>query len=197
MNPLSPRTPTRRAGGYSLVEALIATAILGVVALSIFTLFFLGRRNIYSGKQMSQAIVIGTGVLEDLAPLNKRQIYNGAFGIADTATGAAITLPRVSGTAAMSFTNSAMRSTSATIVTPAPAGISTSNNPPDFLNRWQNSIGGKMLGGSVSVVLTPDQDPTNTPAQFGTASLLRIRVIVRWQENRRQREAVWDTVKAY
>lgn len=194
-----PDTPEPRGNGngYSLVEALIATAILGVVALSIFTLFFLGRRNIYSGKQMSQAIVVGTGVLEDLAPLNKRNIYNGAFGIADTATGTSFTLPRVSGSTAMAFTNSALRSTNAAIVTPAPTGISTSNTPPGFLARWQAAVNGKLQNGSVTVVLTPDQDPTNTPAQFGTATLLRIRVLVRWTENRRAREAVWDTVKAY
>jgi prepilin-type N-terminal cleavage/methylation domain-containing protein len=188
-------TPQRERG-YSLIEALIATAILGVVALSIFTLFYFGRRNIYSGKQMSQAVVIGTGVLEDLAPLSKKNIYNGAFGLADTATGANITLPRVSGTAAMTFTNSAIRSTNASIVTGF-ADISTSNNPPDLLNRWQQRIGGKLLNASVTVILTPTQDPTNTPAQFGTARLLRIRVVVRWSEARRNREAIWDTVKSY
>jgi prepilin-type N-terminal cleavage/methylation domain-containing protein len=186
------------SAGFNLVEVLIAVAILGVVAISIFTLFVMGRRNIYSGKQTSQAIAVGTQVLEDLAPLNKQLIYKGAFGIADNAIGEDFTLPRVSGRAAMSFTNSRMRSTNATILASPPADISTQNTPPAFITRWNTLLGTKLgPGSSVTVVLTPDQDPTNDPAQFETAQLLRIRVVVRWNETNRPREAIWDTVKAY
>src|SRR6267378_935288 len=91
--------------GYNLIEVIVATALLGIVSITIFTLFVMGRRNVYSGKQASQAIAIGTQVMEDLAPLNKQMVYNGAFGIADNATGGAITLPRVSGLATPTFTN--------------------------------------------------------------------------------------------
>lgn len=186
------------SAGFNLVEVLIAVAILGVVAISIFTLFVMGRRNIYSGKQTSQAIAVGTQVLEDLAPLNKEMVYTGAFGLADDDSGDTITLPRVSGLAAMTFENSRIRSTNATIVSSPPADISTQNTPPGLITRWTNLLGTKLgPGSSVTVVLTPDQDPTNTPAQFGTAQLLRIRVIVRWSETQRPREAIWDTVKAF
>ncbi len=198
MNSMSRISRKHSSAGFNLVEVLIAVAILGVVAISIFTLFVMGRRNIYSGKQTSQAIAVGTQVLEDLAPLNKQMIYNGAFGIANTAVGADFTLPRVSGVAAMSFTNARLRSTNAAIMTPAPADISTQNTPPAFLTRWTSLLGTKLgPGSSVTVVLTPDQDPTNNPAQFATAQLLRIRIIVRWNETNRPREAIWDTVKAY
>ncbi|HEU4887273.1 MAG TPA: prepilin-type N-terminal cleavage/methylation domain-containing protein [Thermoanaerobaculia bacterium] len=186
------------SAGFNLVEVLIAVAILGVVAISIFTLFVMGRRNIYSGKQTSQAIAVGTQVLEDLAPLNKKMVYSGAFGIADDATGDTFTLPRVSGRAAMSFVNSRIRSTNATILTSPPADISTESTPPAFITRWRSVLGTKLgPGSSVTVVLTPDQDPTNDPAEFETAQLLRIRVVVRWNETNRPREAIWDTVKAY
>jgi prepilin-type N-terminal cleavage/methylation domain-containing protein len=194
------RRPTDKhsSAGFNLVEVLIAVAILGVVAISIFTLFVMGRRNIYSGKQTSQAIAVGTQVLEDLTPFNKEMIYSGAFGIANTAVGTNFTLPRVSGLAAMSFTNSQIRSTNATILSSPPGNISTQNTPPGLLTRWAALLGTKLgPGSSVTVVMTPDQDPTNNPAQFGTAQLLRIRVIVRWNETNRPREAVWDTVKAY
>lgn len=185
------------SAGFNLVEVLIAVAILGVVVISIFTLFVMGRRNIYSGKQTSQAIAIGTGVLEDLQPYNKEMTYQGAFGIAGNATGSNFTLPRVSGISAMSFTNSRIRSTNATIIPSAPGDISTQNTPPGFLTKWANSLGTKLgPGSSVTVVLTPDQDATNNPAQFATSQLLRIRVIVRWTETSRPREAIWDTVKA-
>ena len=186
------------SAGFNLVEVLIAVAILGVVAISIFTLFVMGRRNIYSGKQTSQAIAVGTQVLEDLAPLNKEMIYTGAFGLADADTGESITLPRVSGLAEMTFANSRIRSTNATLISSPPADISTQNTPPGLITRWTNLLGTKLgPGSSVTVVLTPDQDPTNSPAQFGTAQLLRIRVIVRWNETQRPREAIWDTVKAF
>ena len=186
------------SAGFNLVEVLIAIAILGVVAISIFTLFVMGRRNIYSGKQTSQAIIVGTQVLEDLQPYNKTMLYKGAFGLADDDIGDAFTLPRVSGTEAMSFTNSRIRSTDAAILASPPSDISTENTPPAFLTRWTATLGEKLgPGSSVTVVLTPDQDPTNTPAQFATSQLLRIRVIVRWNETNRPREAVWDTVKAY
>ena len=75
---------TRTQAGYNLVEVIIALAVFGVVAMTIFTLFVMGRRNVYSGKQASQAVAVGTQVLEDIGPLNKRMLYNGAFGIADT-----------------------------------------------------------------------------------------------------------------
>jgi prepilin-type N-terminal cleavage/methylation domain-containing protein len=186
------------SAGYNLVEVLIAVAILGVVALSIFTLFVMGRRNIYSGKQTSQAITVGTQVLEDLAPLNKQMVYSGAFGIAATATGSNFTLKKVSGTQAMGFTNSRIRSTTPTILAGAPTDIALENTPPGLITRWRQSLGQRLgPGSSVTVVLTPDQDPTNTPARFGTAQLLRIRVIVRWNETNRPREAIWDTVKAF
>jgi prepilin-type N-terminal cleavage/methylation domain-containing protein len=187
-----------RSAGFNLVEVLLAVAILGVVAISIFTLFVMGRRNIYSGKQTSQAITIGTQILEDLSPLNRQQIYNGAFNIAGTATGADFTLPRVSGSAAMSFVNAKIRSTNATIIASPPGDISTENTPPGLLTRWSTNLVPKLgPGSSVTVILTPDQDSTNTPAQFATAQLLRIRVVVRWNETKRPREAIWDTVKAY
>lgn len=193
-----PSNRRHSSAGYNIVEVLIATAILGVVALSIFTLFFLGQRNVYSGKQVSQAIVVGTQVMEDLSPLNKRMIYNGAFNIADTAVGEDFTFPRVSGSAAMSFTNSLMRSTSATVMPSPPTGVTTENTPPGLLTRWQSLLGTKLgNGSSVTLILTPDQDPANSPAQFASSQLLRIRVIVRWNETGRRREAIWDTVKAY
>lgn len=188
----------RRQAGYNLVEVLLAMAMLGVVTISIFTLFFMGRRNVYSGKQVSQAVAVGTQILEDLQPLNRQMLYNGGFGIAATSAGAALTMPAVvTGGQSYAFTNSMIRSTNATIIASPPADISTENTPPGLLTRWTTLLGTKLTNGSVTVILTPDQDAVNTPAQFGTAQLLRVRVFVRWQENSRTREVVLDTVKAF
>jgi len=185
--------------GYNLVEVIFATALLGIVSITIFTLFVMGRRNVYAGKQNSVAVAIGTQVLEDLQPLNKKMLYNGAFGILDTDTGAAITLPRVSGLIAPTFTNARIRSTDPNIIT-GQADISTQTTPPGFLTRWAGMITGKLTNPSVTVILIPDQDtanPVNNPPKFGTAAILHVRVFVRWQEQGRGREVVLDTVKAF
>jgi type II secretory pathway pseudopilin PulG len=190
----------KNQSGYNLVEVIFATALLGIVSITIFTLFVMGRRNVYSGKQNSQAVAIATQVMEDFQPLNKKMIYNGAFGILDTDTGTSITLPRVSGLATPTFANARIRSTDPNIVT-GQSDISTENAPPGLLTKWNGYIAGnKLTNPSVTAILVPDVDtanPVNNPPQFGTAQLLRIRVFVRWTEAGRGREVVVDTVKAF
>ena len=177
-----------RQSGYNLVEVLLAMAMLGVVTISIFTLFFMGRRNVYSGKQTSQAIAIGTQVLEDLQPLNRQMLYSGAFNLAGTSSGTGFTIPAVvAGGQSYVYTNSAIRSTNTTIIAGAPVDIGTENNPPGLLAKWTGLLGQKLTNGSVTLVMTPDKDPTNTPAQFGNSQLIRCRVFVRWLESGRQR----------
>jgi prepilin-type N-terminal cleavage/methylation domain-containing protein len=196
-----------RSRGFNLVEVLISMALLGVVTISIFSLFYMGRRNVYAGRQMSQAVAIGTQVLEDLAPLNKRQIYNGAFGIVDTATGTNINFPMVAG-GVVTYSNARIRSTNATIIAAPPADIATENPLPPppavggigLLTRWRNLIGTKLGDGSVTLLMQPMEDtasPPNNPPRFGTASVIKCRVIVRWSELGRQRELVLDTVKPF
>ena len=183
--------PTQRTVG--------ALAVFGVVAMTIFTLFVMGRRNVYSGKQASQAVAVGTQVLEDIGPLNKRMLYNSAFGIADTDTGAAVTLPKVSGTSVPTYTNAKVRSTDPNVMTSPPSDISTQQT--GLLTRWAAMVPAeKLQEGSVTLVLIPSQDtaqPANNPPQFGTAQLLQIRVYVRWTEAAHKREVVLDTVKAF
>jgi len=191
------RTRTRAQAGYNLVEVLFALAVFGIVAITIFTLFVMGRRNVYSGKQNSQAVAVATQVLEDIAPLNKRALYNGAFGISDTASGSAITLPRVYGTTAPSWANAKIRSTNPNVMTSAPSDISTEQT--GLLTRWAGMVmQDKLLNGSVTLILIPTQDTaSNSPPQFGTSQLLQVRVYVRWEETGHQREVVLDTVKAF
>lgn len=190
---------TRAQSGYNLVEVIIALAVFGVVAMTIFTLFVMGRRNVYSGKQASQAVAVGTQVLEDIGPLNKRMLYNGAFGIADTDTGAAVTLPKVSGTITPTYTNARVRSTDPNVMASPPSDISTQQT--GLLTRWAALVPAeKLQDGSVTLVLIPSQDtanPVNNPPQFGTSQLLQIRVYVRWTEATHKREVVLDTVKAF
>lgn len=188
----------RRQAGYNLIEVMLAMAMLGVVTISIFTLFYMGRRNVYSGKQVSQAVAIATQVLEDMQPLNKQMLFNGAFGIAGNSAGTAFTVPPVvAGGPGYVYTNSKIRSTDATFIASPPADISTENTPPGLLTRWAGLNGEKLANASITLVLTPDQDPVNTPAQFATSQVLRLRVFVRWDESTRRREVVLDSVKAF
>jgi prepilin-type N-terminal cleavage/methylation domain-containing protein len=181
--------------GYNLVEVIIAMALLGTVMLSIFTLFFMGRGNVYSGKQMTQAIAIGNHVLEDLSPLNKQAVYNGCFAITDTASGSSITIPTPT---PITYANSKIRSTDPSVIASAPSDISTeATGGPAFLSQWGALVGNKLTKGSVTLILTPDQDAANSPDQFKAAAFLRVRVLVRWQETGRQRQLVLDTVKSY
>jgi prepilin-type N-terminal cleavage/methylation domain-containing protein len=185
------KNATRAQAGYNLVEVIIALAVFGVVAMTIFTLFVMGRRNVYSGKQASQAVAVATQVLEDIQPLNKRMLYNGAFGIADTDTGAAVTLPRVSGLTVPTYTNAKVRSTDPNVMVSPPSDISTEQT--GLLTRWAALVPAEKL-------LIPSQDtatPANNPPQFLTSQLLQIRVYVRWTEAAHKREVVLDTVKAF
>jgi len=185
----------RSEAGYNLVEVLIAMAIFGAVVLSIFTLFFMGRWNTYSGRKTTEAVAVGQKVLEDLSPMNMKNIYNGAFNIAATDTG----LSSVSfSSPAATYTNCRVRSTDPNILATAPTDIQTqTTGGPDLLTRWTTLLGTRLQGGSVTLVMTPANDPTNNPAQFGTASTLRLRVLVRWREQSRPRELILDSVKAY
>ena len=185
------RTTTRERG-YNLVEVLIAIGLLGVVIMAVITLFFFGRRNVFSGRQMTHAVAVGTRVLEDLSTQNKRQIYLGAFGIADNGTGANVTI------AGRTYPNSRIRSTSATVIPSPPSDIQTQTvGGPLFLDDWTAQLGTRLRNGTVSVVLTPIEDPTNTPAQFGSATMMKIRVIVQWDEGFRHRNIVLDSVKPF
>lgn len=178
--------------GYNLVEVLIATGVLGAVMLSVVTLFFFGRRNVYSGKQMTRAVALGTRVLEDISGLNKRSLYLGVFNIADDATGDDITI------AGRTYPNSRIRSTNPTVIPSPPTDIQDQTSPgPLFLDDWTTQLGTQLKDGSVSVVLTPIEDPTNTPAEFQSATMLKIRVIVQWSEGLRRRSIVLDTTKAF
>src|SRR5436189_6283317 len=104
----------RNIRGYSLVEVLIAVAITGTVLLTVVTLFYMGRRNVYSGKQMTYAVSVGTRMLEDLSALTASDVLSN-FNVTDTTpTNGTVTVNGIAGTGSGSFTftNSIGRDTS-------------------------------------------------------------------------------------
>src|SRR2546428_3873467 len=82
---------TRTQSGYSLVEVLIALAITSIVLLTVVTLFYMGRRNVYSGKQMTYAVSVGTRMLEDLSNWVSSDVLSN-FNIDDTTATATVTV---------------------------------------------------------------------------------------------------------
>lgn len=184
--------------GYNLMEVMIAIALLGVVMISIMALFVAGRKNVYSGKQMTNAVAIGTRVMEDLSPLSKSDIYSGLFAIADNSAGYGTTLSL--GNPAVTYTNCRIRSTDSTVGSPTATDVSTMStgtNPPNMLTKWQSQLGTSLANGSITLILIPQKDPTNTPAKFGTAQVLQVRVLIQWDEANRRRELILDTSRAY
>jgi type II secretory pathway pseudopilin PulG len=174
--------PRRRAtGGYSLVEVLVAVAMMGVVLLSIVTLFFAGRRNVYNGKQMSAANAVATRVLEDLALMSGTDVLTD-FNIDDTTTLASNSVNGVS------YPGSVLRDTLGT--------VSASTDPSGYLARWQALVNqqAQFKNGRVVLVITPVQPALNT-SPVVTAQIVRIRGVVEWQEGVRRRNVTFDASK--
>jgi prepilin-type N-terminal cleavage/methylation domain-containing protein len=173
------RTALRRQRGYNLVETLIAMALLGTVLLSVMTLFVWGRKNVYSGKQMTRAVAVGTRVMEDLSALTRSNVED-AFNLT------AFTLDDVD-IAGETYEDSILR-----------VSTETTNDPMNYLSRWNALLGQEnFANGLVSMVITP-VDPeaaSGTPASISGSPIYRIRVYVQWNEETRRRSIVFDTTK--
>src|SRR5882757_10282898 len=125
-----------RQRGYSLVEVLIAMAITSVVLLTVVTLFYMGRKNVYSGKQMTVAAASGTQILEDLSTMTAQDLGTN-FNIDDNTTLGTVTLQNVVGAPSgqVTFANSVGRdtSTACSLLTTTPYTISCSNDPNGYM----------------------------------------------------------------
>lgn len=181
-------TLRRRQTGYSLIEVLIAIAILGVVLLSIVTLFFMGRSNVYSGKQMTQAVAVGTHVMEDVSNMTMQDVYT-AFNITSTSALGNVDVDTTRAMPNDTYSGAILRQTSS---------ISASTDPGGYLNRWKTEMvnNNKLAGGVVSLVLMPSNpNPTTATLSCGNNTVLKLRVLVRWLEGQRPRQVIFDTVK--
>ena len=176
-SPVIPRH-RRSEAGYNLIETLIAVAILGTVLMSIVTLFYFGRANVYSGKQMTAAVSVGTRVLEDLSILS----------LDDT-----VSLLGASGATLSDFSYAGQSFDDSVKITTSPMP----STPPAMLTNWRNLMpASRFLRGKVTVVLSPMNAATNAPAaSLAAANVLKVRIFVEWNEARRARRVVLDTVK--
>ena len=171
----------RRQAGYNLVEVLVAMAVLGVILLSIVTLFFIGRRNVHSGKQLTAANAIATRVLEDLALMSATDVIDN-FKLAGS-TMAANTVGNVS------YPGSVLRDTRAAI-------SATTNDPSGYLARWKTLVDSdtELNEGRIVLVVTP-LEPRVTNDPIRTAQVLRLRGVIEWREGVRRRNVAFDASK--
>ncbi|HEY0142151.1 MAG TPA: prepilin-type N-terminal cleavage/methylation domain-containing protein [Thermoanaerobaculia bacterium] len=204
MTNASPSIETRRRseGGFNLIELLIAIALLGVVVLSLMTLFALARSNVTSGRQMTHAISVGTRIMEDLSGLAIDDIYanhniTNATALSDF-TVAPATLPESTyddaiQRSSVNVANAGTGCTGATLIT-------FTNDPRQFMQRWYCQLAGansdKINDGQITLVFTPRQRLDTTLALSPeNASIVKVRVILRWREGVRRRQVIFDTTK--
>ena len=69
--------------GFSLIEAVVALALLAAVLLSISGLFVYGRQSVGTGKDLTEATSLATQILEEMNGWGFSQIYTN-FGKAET-----------------------------------------------------------------------------------------------------------------
>lgn len=175
------RTHTHRERGYNLVEVLIAMALLGTVLMSIITLFYMGRRNVYSGKQQTKITAVGTRVMEDINNMTPDDVLAN-FNITNATTlgSPCVTINSVA------YSGCVARST-ATFV--------TADDPGGFLQRWKDLLGtGSSLFSSpvIIVIVTPAGDVGCLPTACDN---IRVRTILQWREGTRVRYSIYDASK--
>jgi prepilin-type N-terminal cleavage/methylation domain-containing protein len=179
----------KQQSGYSLVEVLIALAITSIVLLTVVTLFYMGKRNIYSGKQQTYAVSVGTRILEDLSSMTTNDIINN-FNITDAGT----TLTTVT-VNQVPYTNSATVDTSSCTVNGAPPPAFTcTNDTGGYLSSWNSLIDQtKLQDAQIGLILTPT-NPVDATKKWTTAQFLKTRIYIKWNEASRQRYAYFDTM---
>jgi prepilin-type N-terminal cleavage/methylation domain-containing protein len=190
---------TGKQHGYSLVEVIIAMGVLSSVLLSVITLFFMARRNVYSGKQMTHAISVNTRIMEDLSSMSVTNIYSN-FNVASDASLGTVTVAPTS-LPDSSYDGSLKRSTTSVSSGSGCTGTTQvvfANDPNSYLKRWycqMMNTSNQLQNGSISVIITPRQPSPAGTVTPGNATTVRIRTIIRWQEAMRPRQVVMDTVK--
>jgi prepilin-type N-terminal cleavage/methylation domain-containing protein len=198
----------KKQSGYSLIEVLVAIAITSVVLLTVVTLFYMGRRNVYSGKQTTAAVSIGTRMLEDLSAMTAEDVLNN-FAIDDNTARTTVNLQGVYGTATggvagqVQFAGSATRNTSACTINTStdPATITCANDPNGYMVNWMRmvlphkNINEIFTQPEIGIILTP-RNPVVAAEPWTTARFTKVRAYVSWQEGpARRRYAFFDTTK--
>jgi prepilin-type N-terminal cleavage/methylation domain-containing protein len=178
-------TTNRKEQGYSLVEILIAIAILGTVLLSIMTLFVFGRRNVYSGRQMTRATSVATHVMEDLMPITPTALYT-TFGITSTTAVTASTT-----VAGVTYTDAILRKQS---------DFASGSAGRRYFDNWMNLLPqNRIQSGDITLIIMPRD--LATAGNVTTARRIIVRAVTEWAEDAggatggRRRQVALDITK--
>lgn len=175
------RSESRNAeSGYNLVEVLIATAMTGVVALSIMTLFFLARRNVYSGKQLTAANSVLTRVLEDLSAMSSVDVLSN-FNVTNSTT---LSSNSVAG---VTYAGSVIRDSSGT--------VNATTDPSGYMGRWQTLLTNAAFANARLVLVITPTNPADNARPVSTAQAVRVRAILQWDEGMRRRNITVEASK--
>jgi prepilin-type N-terminal cleavage/methylation domain-containing protein len=190
----------KSASGYSLIEVLVAIAITSVVLLTVLSLFYMGRRNVYGGKQMTQAVATGTRVMEDLETMTVAQ-FRTNFALADKST-VNVTIPNVAGRGDILYPASVARDTTGCTVGASPSfTVTCTNDTGGFMAKWYGMLlvgankNAVLANPAIGLVITP-RLPRVAANDMTTAQFTRIRVYIAWDEVAgARRYAFFDTTK--
>lgn len=180
--------------GFNLVEVLVAMAITAVVIISVATLFVMGRRNVYAGKQVTAAVSVATRITEDLSHMTHGEVYD-KFGLSPASGGgyAGATLTASKTVEGKTYTKCVVR-------TNADAG-DANKDKAGLINTWLGLMQPKFTNPTITMIFMPrlqPADPATDTATVPTSNLLQIRVVLTWDEtlsNRRHRTLIVDAVK--
>ena len=182
----------RTERGFNLVEVLVAMAITAVVIISVATLFVMGRRNVYAGKQVSAAVAVATRITEDLSHMTHAEVYD-KFGLAKNGAynGAALTATtKVEGS---TYTDCVLR-------TNADAG-DANKDKANLIGKWLTQMQPTFVNPTITMIFMPRLDTVAPATDTGTvaqSTLLQIRVVLSWTDSvstKRHRSLIIDAVK--
>lgn len=199
----------RTSAGYSLIEVLVAIAITSVVLLTVVTLFYVGKRNVYGGKQRTYAVAAGTRMLEDLSAMTGDDVRTN-FGLDDNSTLGTVTLTGLppglagaNGSGNMVVTNSVSRDSNACTFTNGVWG-NCANDPKNYMAKWMKELSStgnrseRLSNPVIGLIITP-RLPTNNLSPVVSAQFTKIRLYLSWDEGSAgaRRYAFFDTNKVF
>jgi prepilin-type N-terminal cleavage/methylation domain-containing protein len=183
----------RTERGFNLVEVLVAMAITAVVIISVATLFVMGRRNVYAGKQTTAAVAVATRITEDLSHMTHSEVYD-KFGLAPSSAGwAGATLAASKKVEGTTYYNCVIRTNA--------DAADADKDKAKLIDGWLKLMQPKFANPQISVIFMPRldvKDPATDTAAVPVSTLLQIRVVLTWDEtvsNKRHRSLIVDAVK--
>ena len=171
-----PRTTRATDAGYSLIECLLATALLTAVLVSISGLFILGSNNVKSGRELTKATTLANSCMEQTMSWPYDQVYGFAG-----ATPTELTKSWYTGAPNPTYV--------ATAVDAAAWGA--------IADQWRTDVRAQLLQGQITYKVDGmGRLPTSTDpgrVAYQDAQFLRVTITVSWLErNGRRRQVVFE-----